>query len=134
MGVFIMRKFFILVVAIAMALALSGCASLFGDKDRTVNVTSVPPNAKVYLNGVEQGSAPAKLGLGNITTNSYVVRVEKKGYASFNQAVKTSFQPIGILNILFWPGFIIDAVTGDMMRIANPDIHAILQKKIISRV
>lgn len=111
-----------------MVLSLSGCASMFGDKNRTVTVTSVPSNATVYLNGVEQNTAPAQLALGNITTNSYVVRVEKKGYASFNQPIKTSFQPVGLLNILFWPGFIIDALTGDMMKVETPSIIANLHK------
>lgn len=36
--------------------------------------------------------------------------------------ISQSFQFLGILNILFWPGFIMDALTSDMMKI-SPELH-----------
>jgi len=124
-----MKKLLILLNITVVTLVLSSCATMFGNKDRTVRVQSVPSGAKVYLNGVRNENTPTQVALGNITTNSYIIRVEKPGYTIFEQPVKTSFQPVGLLNILFWPGFIIDAVTGDMMKITNPNITAVLDKK-----
>jgi len=52
-----------------------------------------------------------------------MVEVEKSGYVPLKRVVKTQFQPIGFLNV-FTPfavtGFVIDAITGDMMKI-SPD-------------
>lgn len=123
-----MKKYLTLIVVCTFCLALSGCASMFGNKNRTLNVSSAPVGAKVYLNGREVGKTPTEVAVGNPTTNSYLVRVEKKGYAPITKAVETSFQGAGFLNILFWPGFIIDAVTGDMRRITNPNMNFNLTK------
>ncbi len=68
--------------------------------------------------------------MGNPTTNSYIIKVAKKGYAPVTQEVQTSFQAVGLLNLfVFWPGFIIDAVTGDMMKVTTTNIHVPLAKK-----
>ena len=124
-----MKGIILLLTAAAVCLVLSGCATIFGDKNRNVNVTSNPTGAKVYLNGNEVGQTPTSVALGNPMTNSYVVKVDKKDYAPVTQQVQTSFQPVGILNIFFWPGFIIDAVTGDMMKVTTTNINVALNKE-----
>jgi uncharacterized protein YceK len=124
-----MKKIVLLFIASATCLALSGCATMFGNKNRTVNVNSTPAGATVTLNGNEVGRTPTKVALGNPTTNSYVIKVSKKGYAPVTRQVETAFQPVGILNILFWPGFIIDAVTGDMVKVTTTNVHASLARR-----
>ena len=90
---------------------------MFGDKGRVISVNSVPPGARVYLNGHQEGVAPATLTLAKVTDN--YVTVEKTGYHSTTQAIPTTFQKVGWWNILFWPGFIVDAISGDSMKLAS---------------
>ena len=107
-------------------LSLAGCASLFGNNNRNVTVTSTPAGATVYYNGQNVGTTPANFQIESPWgVNS--VRLEKEGYEPSLQQVQTGFQPVGILNIFFWPGFLVDAVTGDMMKIKNPNIFSPLK-------
>ena len=37
---------------------------------------------------------------------------KKSGYTQLNMAVGESFNAVTVVNVLFWPGFIVDAMTG----------------------
>ena len=115
-----------IILASVCAIALSSCASVFGNKNRDVTVTSRPPGAKVYLNGTYLGHTPTTLTVDN-PMDTHLVTVRKAGYEPQQKPVDTRFQPIGILNILFWPGFIVDYATGDMKKV-YPTLHFDLQK------
>jgi hypothetical protein len=114
------KQFLFGICVLGSTLSLTACASLFGDKGRTVQITSKPEGAKVYHNGDYIGKTPVALDIAN-PMDSNVVRVEKPGYRPFEKPVQTSFQSIGVLNILFWPGFIVDYATGDMKKV-NPNL------------
>ena len=59
------------------------------------------------------------------------VRLVKPGYEPANKPVDVAFQGVRALNILFWPGFIVDYATGDMDKV-NPTLSFQLSKKDIS--
>ena len=95
----------------------SGCASVAGDNSKIVHVSSKPAGAKVYVNNVPMGTTPTQIAVNN-TWSPTLVTFKKKGYEDTNAQVNTAFQPVGILNIFFWPGFIVDAASGNMMKVA----------------
>ncbi|AKJ27572.1 hypothetical protein [Caldimonas brevitalea] len=77
-------------VIIAAALVLSGCASIFSGSTQSVTISSEPAGANiVVLNRagiqVHSGTTPATVtlnrGAGYFKSESYVVRVQKEGYA-----------------------------------------------------
>jgi len=105
----------IALLSIVMA-ALNGCASIAGDNSKIVHVSSKPEGAKVYANNVPVGTTPTQI-LVNDTWSPTLITLKKKGYEDTNTQVNTSFQKVGLLNIFFWPGFIIDAATGNMMKV-----------------
>lgn len=96
---------------------LNGCASIAGDNSKIVHVSSKPQGAKVYANNVPVGTTPTQI-LVNNTWSPTLVTFKKKGYEDSQTQVNTTFQNVGILNIFFWPGFIIDAAAGNTMKIA----------------
>ena len=112
----VLKPLIISLIASSMLL-LSSCATLFGDNTREVSVNSYPQNAEVYLNNNYAGKTPTTLILGNIW-NSNMVQVKKPGQQAITTEVNSKFQLVGLWNILFWPGFIVDAISGDMMKIA----------------
>jgi hypothetical protein len=115
-----MKKLTIASGVIATCLLLNGCATMFGTANRTVNVSSDPSGAQVSLNGQPIGVTPTQVQLASVQGN--YIQIQKPGYQAVNTPIATSFQGVGWLNILFWPGFIVDAATGDMMKITNPTI------------
>jgi len=114
-------------LVILAVLNLTACSTIFGNKDRHVTVNSVPPGAEVYLNGEAMGRAPVTVQVVN-PLFSNTIAVKKDGYKPLYQPIMTSFQPIGLLNIFFWPGFIIDAVTGSMMKVETHNVTANLAR------
>lgn len=110
-------KCFEIFVVISFCLFLPGCATIFGDNMRTVCVHSQPEGAGIYVDGQRQGTTPATITLPNYIYGGKSLVVKKEGYHEQAMLVNTQFQPCGLWNILFWPGFLIDAATGNTVKI-----------------
>lgn len=104
-------------------LLLTGCATMFGDNNKVIHVDSHPHDAQIYANNNPVGTTPASIAVPS-TWSPTLLTFKKKGYVTQTAQVNTSFQPIGLLNLLFWPGFVIDAISGNMMKI-SPESRAI---------
>ena len=109
---------------------LTGCASIAGDNTRTVKVESNPPGAAVYVDNQQYGVTPAVINLPNYIYGGKTITLKKPGYQEQTMVVNTKFQPIALLDILFWPTIVIDAATGNMVKIdpANLNLSTKLQR------
>lgn len=103
---------------------LSGCATLFGDNEKTVQIHSQPENAQVFANNMPVGTTPLLMTIPSTWSPTTVI-VKKPGYSEQYAQVNTSFQSVGLLNIFWWPGFIVDAITGDMKKV-TPESRTII--------
>jgi len=90
----------------------SGCAAIFGDKSDQITIHSGDPAAKISVNGnqIGTGSAVYSVPAGKMAN----ITASKPG--CFDTTIQTdqSIRGATWLDILFWPGFIVDAATGDM--------------------
>lgn len=130
-----MKKFILLITLVSTTLFLNSCGTLFGNNDRVVHVASAPPGANVYVNGTLAGQTPVGAPL-NIYLPSQAgfggntfIQVSKPGYETITQPVQTSFQPVAILDIFFWPTFFVDIISGDIVKISNPYMNFSLPQK-----
>ena len=64
---------------IALSLALSGCASIFGTKAKEFEFSSTPVGATVTVDGEPGGTTPVKVHLSN--TKEHVIVYHLDGYA-----------------------------------------------------
>lgn len=114
---------------LAASVTLSGCASMFGDNTRSVSVNSTPQGASIFVDNVEYGKTPATITLPNYIYSGRVVTLKKEGFVTQSTSVNTKFQPVGIWNILNGFGFLIDAATGDIVKIdpTNLNLNLTLQ-------
>ena len=78
----------------------------------------------------QYGVTPAIVTLPNYIYGGKTVTLRKRGYQDHTMVVNTKFQPIALLDIFLWPTFIIDAATGDIMKIdpANMNLNGKLQR------
>ena len=108
---------------------LTGCASIAGDNTRSVKVESYPSGASIMVDNQQFGVTPAVVTLPTYIYGGKTVTLQKRGYQSQTMVVNTKFQPIALLDIFFWPTFIIDAATGNIVKIdpANLNLNAKLQ-------
>ncbi len=70
------HRWFLLLVTVLAALCLSGCIR------RTATITSDPPGAKVWVNGVYRGQTPVEIPYE--WNWFYDIRLEKAGYEPYN--------------------------------------------------
>jgi uncharacterized protein YceK len=110
-----MRKTILLLAFIVAALFLNGCASIFSGTRQTVRIETYPPGADIEIDGLTQGTTPATIQMRK-NLNSKTITLTKEGYQTKVFTPTNSFDMLGLLNLFFWPGFIIDAVNGAMMK------------------
>lgn len=114
-----------------LSLVLSGCATLFGDKDKSVRIESNPSGAKVYLNGAPYGKTPTTIQLQSLLSSNSV-RLKLDGYDEVTRPIHTSIQPIAFLNILNLVCWGIDLATGNVMKVDTKVLSVDLDKKTVS--
>ena len=106
---------FKLAAASALCLLLAGCATLFGDNYRTINVTSVPSGATVKLNNAIVGTTPTQVSVKQVAGNYITIR--KPGFQAETKAIPTKFQKVGWFNVLFPPFFLVDLVADTSLKL-----------------
>lgn len=97
---------------LAMLIFTQGCCSIFKSDPQTISVNSKPPGAKVEI-GPHQGTTPYRVSLPK--GKDFVITATYEGKtktANLNKGI----EPVYWINILFWPGLIIDLATGNMFK------------------
>lgn len=89
-----------------------GCCSLFTSGPQTITVDSEPKGADVKI-GPYKGKTPYTVVIPR--GKDYVVQV-KYGEQTETVSLEKSIEPVYWVNILFWPGLIIDVATAKMFK------------------
>lgn len=108
--------------ALATALTCSSCATLFTSSTETVQVTSEPPGAK-YEIGPFSGKTPDSIAIPKKSIPDFAT-FEMPGYERRTVPVASGISGVFWVNILFWPGMIVDIVTGDYKTLPMNEIRA----------
>lgn len=117
-----------------LALLLTSCATVFSGTTQTINVKAVyegtseiAKNAKCIVTdgqGVQYHvSNPGSVSVAK-GTGSLQVQCSEPGYKQGRVGYGQNFNAISFVNVLFWPGFIVDAVTGSMHKYPS---HAVVE-------
>ncbi len=106
------------------ALTLTGCATIFGDNTRNISVQSTPGTAQMRVEGETRGATPAVITLPTYIYGGKRIQLIKHGYQEQTLFINTKFQPCTLWNLLFWPGFLIDAATGNLVKIDPSQLNS----------
>jgi hypothetical protein len=128
------------ILAVGLALALAGCASIISGGTQPVTIKSVPEGASVSVTNragekIHAGTTPVTLtlkrGAGYFKSEVYAVAIQKEGYAPQQLMITSTVNGWYIGNILFG-GLIgmlaVDPVTGAMYSFPD-DVSATLQQQ-----
>ncbi|MFH1717860.1 MAG: PEGA domain-containing protein [Planctomycetota bacterium] len=97
---------------LAMLIFTQGCCSIFTSEPQSVSVDSKPPGAKVKI-GPYEGKTPYTVSIPR--GKDYIITASYQG-KNDTVNLNKSIEPVYWVNILFWPGLIIDVATGKMFR------------------
>lgn len=129
---------------VALTLASTGCATIINGSRQTVDFSSQPTGAKVYINGQEYGNTPTSVKLkrnanmpGQVAgQKQYDVKIELEGYHPYELKVKREFNGWFIGNILIGGliGVIVDAATGSMYKLSPDQVVAQMSQQSASNL
>jgi hypothetical protein len=122
------KKGCLLFVLVFVTIVLSGCATLFNEKDPAVSFMSSPSDAQVYVNGAQMGETPCTIKLE--TDKEYTIEFRKDGYQTKTYFLTNQIGPVWIiLDILggFIP-IIVDAATGDWYELSQEYVSVSLEQ------
>jgi len=100
----------ILCSLLALLIFTQGCCSIFTSDPQTVSVGSEPPGADVTI-GPHEGVTPYSIRLPR--GKNYVIEASYEGETK-SKVLERKIEGVYWINILFWPGLIIDLATGAM--------------------
>ena len=117
---------------------LSGCATVLSASTQTIHIKAVDSSNNEVLKNVacivqdpsgashrmtsNPGTVAISRGSGELTINC-----SKSGYTQINTAAGSGFNAVSVVNVLFLPGFIIDAASGAYKK--YPSHYVINMKK-----
>jgi len=109
--------------------SFNSCATLFKGSTDTVNFSSDPAGAKVYVNGNLLGTTPVQLELKSNKT--YTIEFKKDGFESktvvLNNSVGAGWIILDVLGGLI--PIIIDAATGNWYELDQEHVNAVLEQQ-----
>lgn len=116
-----------LVCAMAIVgLLSSGCATLFTSSSVPVQVSSDPPGANYQL-GPFSGKTPDSIAIPKKSIPDFAT-FEMAGYERKTVPIESGITGVFWLDVLFWPGIIVDMVTGDYKTLDVPEVRATLDR------
>lgn len=120
-------KKLVLASAVALSLATAGCATVLTGTTQDVNVQAINSKTHQVIPGarctVTDGAGQAFPVGGNpgrviLTKGKGALNVKcaKSGYKQGRIGVGQSFNAFSVVNVLFWPGLLVDAATGAIQK------------------
>lgn len=106
-----MKKTVLVCILVAFVFT-QGCCSIFTSGPQTISVDSKPEGAKVQI-GPYKGTTPYQVSIPR--GKDYVIQATLDSNSQ-TQNLNKSIEPVYWVNILFWPGLIIDLATSKMFK------------------
>ena len=107
------------VIPVFFAVFLSGCATIFNGGNQNIHL-SAPDNKQVKVVVSNAGNQYERVLPSTIIAvhdmDSVSIMVKGAGYRDAIYVVPKSITPSFWVNVLFWPGFLLDLATGNMWK------------------
>lgn len=122
-----MKKIFVLILCLSFI--LSGCATIFKQKERTVPFDSDPQGAEIYINGNRMGKTPMPIRLSNL--KPVTITFKKQGFEDktyiINTEVGAGWLILDLFGLLI--PILIDAATSNWYNLDVTEVKVLLDKK-----
>jgi len=102
-------------IALLFIFLVAGCSTLFTDSSQQITFVSKPEGAQIKV-GPYECTTPCNMLIPRKTNYAVTATYgDKKKVVSFEKTIAGST----ILNVLFWPGFIVDGMAGNTQKFSN---------------
>jgi len=106
------------------AMLFTSCATIIHGSKQSINISSTPAMANIWIDGMQYGQTPAVVKLARQDT--HIVQIELEGYHTYQMHLTKEVSGWVFGNIAFGGifGLAIDAITGSIYRLTPEQIHA----------
>ena len=118
------------VLALAVALSTTSCATIFTGTQDSIAFSSSPEGAKVFHNGIEKCTTPCTAKIQR-SLSKQMVTFEKEGFEKKEVKLTKNFNAVTLLNIILGGaiGVGIDAATGSLTKYSPKKYDVELEAK-----
>ena len=111
------------------AFIFTSCATILSGTSDEINFTSDPKGADIMLDGLKVGKTPATVSIKRPGLGNKEVTLKLDGYEDRTFMLQKEFNTMAICNLAGWPGWVIDIITGSVMKYSKTNYDLDLDPK-----
>jgi len=123
-----MKKVVLMIIAITVLVFTSGTTILSGTSDE-IRFDSDPEGASIMLDGLKLGKTPATVSIKRPGFGNKEITLKLDGYEDRTFMLQKEFNTMAICNLASWPGWVIDILTGSVMKYSKTNYDVDLDAK-----
>jgi len=123
-----MKKVVLMMIAFT-AFVFTSCATILSGTSDEITFNSDPGGADIMLDGLKLGKTPATVSIKRPWFGNKEITLKLDGYEDRTFMLQKEFNTMAICNLASWPGWIIDVVTGTIMKYSKTNYNLDLDPK-----
>ena len=123
-----MKKVVLMMIAFTV-LVFTSCATILSGTSDEIRFDSDPEGASIMLDGLKLGKTPATVTIKRPGFGNKEITLKLDGYEDRTFMLQKGFNTMAICNLASWPGWIIDVVTGTIMKYSKTNYSVDLDPK-----
>ena len=119
----------VLMMIVFTAFIFTSCATIISGTSDEINFTSDPKGADIMLDGLKVGKTPATVSIKRPGFGNKEITIKLDGYEDRTFMLQKQFNTMALCNVANWAGWIIDIVTGSVMKYSKTNYNLDLDPK-----
>ena len=119
----------VLMMVVFTAFIFTSCATILSGTSDEITFNSDPGGASIMLDGLKLGKTPATVSIKRPGFGNKEITLKLDGYEDRTFMLQKGFNTMAICNLASWPGWIIDVVTGTIMKYSKTNYNVDLDPK-----
>ena len=111
------------------AFVFTSCATILTGTSDDINFTSDPKGADIMIDGLKVGKTPATVSIKRPGFGNKEITLKLDGYEDRTFMLQKEFNTMAICNLASWPGWVIDILTGSVMKYSKTNYDVDLDAK-----
>ena len=119
----------VLMMVVFTAFIFTSCATILSGTSDDITFNSDPSGAAIMLDGLKVGKTPATVSIKRPGFGNKEITLKLDGYEDRTFMLQKGFNTMAICNLASWPGWVIDIVTGTIMKYSKTNYSVDLDPK-----
>ena len=119
----------ILMMIVFTAFVFTSCATILSGTSDEITFNSDPGGASIMLDGLKLGKTPATVSIKRPGFGNKEITLKLDGYEDRTFMLQKEFNTMAICNLAGWPGWVIDIITGSVMKYSKTNYDLDLDPK-----